>query len=226
MIYHCCNTNNSVYICILATEHSPQSVELWKLRLQYLFMSLQKNDLIEQCFRIAVSHLKDSALPIWMSFIRYKCLHSPEFDVENIYKEAITQTAKISMYMKPQYLEWVALNKDLEKAREVYLEMVKEEPYCRKLHITMSKLEACDINPNFKEWEQVHKLACEQFGEEDEDVWISCIEFYKNYQRKDKDPNSLQIMQEVYNKATNTLPQYLKIDFKQKLDQLNIKFDQ
>lgn len=208
-----------------ATETLPYSVELWKMRLQHLFSTLATEEEkchIEEVFRLGVSYLKEKALPIWVALLRYKVLYSTDEEIEALFQEGTLQPEQVSSFLKPQYLEWLTISKNISKARETYKRLALEKPYCKKLHFMMSNLESCEIKENFGEWESVHKLACEQFGTKDEDVWINYIDFCVNYSKKDKKENVLEFVREIQKEAETKLPAPALIDFRDKFSKINL----
>lgn len=133
--------------------------------------------------------------------------------MENLYKQGIKQPQEISDILKPQFLEWLAVSKGMSYTRQIYLALAREEPYCKELHVTMSKLEATEIEYNFEAWDKVYELACEQFGKEDVDVWLSRIQYYIDFKPGTVSKADLH---QIYMDAKNSLPEVLFLSFKDK----------
>lgn len=173
---------------------------------------------INEVFNIGTKALKGKALPLWCSIVRYHYLTSSEDYINSIYQDAIKQPEEISSVLKPQYMQWLVLTKGMDAARQVYLKLCVEKPYCKELHEEMSKLESTAIASNYTAWEKVHKLATEQFGEVDVDVWINYIKFYLCNNKKVQNINDC--VQRIYKQAENKLPNVLMFEFIEKYKKL------
>nr|CAI5850416.1 unnamed protein product [Callosobruchus analis] len=156
---------------------SPASLQLWKLRLKYAAMQGTTEE-FNECFRDAVLHVQKNSAQLWAAAIGYHTLNSSENVVEDIFKKAVVTTKEISDVFKPEFIEWLTLNKGINAARKMYLELAKKQPYCKELHNAMAKIEEIEMEPDMEKLEYIYKLACEQFGHEDCDVWITLVEFY------------------------------------------------
>lgn len=203
----------------------PESMELWKLRLQYEILKMNKPTYdkgeternIEKLFVRAIGTLKRKTLPIWMLILRFTTLFKGVSDCEKFYWRGIEGPMEISQEFKPQFLEWLAITKNIDAARLAYKQLVKDTPYCKQLHLTMSKLEEAQVDINLREWQFVHDCAIEQFGEVDDDVWINYMKFSLNY----KDcPNKNEVKTNIRNKAKQYLPFLVYMDFVHKCEQL------
>ncbi|CAH1963929.1 unnamed protein product [Acanthoscelides obtectus] len=163
-------------------KESPTSLELWKLRLKY---SAMKNDVKEfnNCFKEGVKRVKEKSAPLWVAALRFHSLNSNVEIVEAIFKKAVEQPNEVSGVLKPEYIEWLTLHWGINEARNMYLKLARQQPYCKELHNVMAKIENIEIDIDLKRLENVYKLACEQFGHEDCDVWVNQVEFY--YKHRD-----------------------------------------
>lgn len=187
-------------------------MEIWKVYLRTQILSDNKQG-IDVVFKAGVKALQEKALPLWTGVIRYHLLASDDDTLEKLYKEGVRQPAEVSDSLKPEFIEWLAVAKGMRATREQYLLLANEKPYCKELHVTMSKLEATEIEFNFPSWDKVHELACAQFGEEDVDVWINRIQYYMDFKRGIVSKTELQ---QVYTDAQNSLPEMLFLTFKDK----------
>ncbi|XP_056634164.1 U3 small nucleolar RNA-associated protein 6 homolog [Diorhabda sublineata] len=155
----------------------PKSVELWKLKLKCMVMKDDTNAL-NMAFKQGHLALRENSAPLWQLLIRYHILSSPNEIIEAVYRDAVRQVEQIANLIKPDYIEWIALNKDIQKAREIYKTLSITPPYCKELHAKMAKLEMTEQDISIKELERPLKLACEQFGNKDADVWINLRDCY------------------------------------------------
>ncbi|VEN40546.1 unnamed protein product [Callosobruchus maculatus] len=158
-------------------EANPASLSLWRLRLKYFGMQNNTKE-FNECFSKAVFHVQSKSAPLWVAAIGYHTLNSTEDVVEAIFKKAVASPKEISDIFKPEYIEWLTLHKGINEARQTYLELAKKKPYCKELHNAMAKIEEIEMQPDVVKLENIYKLACEQFGHEDCDVWITLVEFY------------------------------------------------
>nr|CAH7713735.1 unnamed protein product [Callosobruchus chinensis] len=158
-------------------QASPSSLQLWKLRLKYAAMQGSTKD-FNECFREAVAKVQRKSAQLWVAAICYHTLHSSQDVVEDIFKKAVSSVKEISDVFKPEFIEWLTLHKGIDEARQMYLELAKKPPYCKELHSAMAKIEEIEMEPDVTKLEYIYKLACEQFGHEDCDVWIALVEFY------------------------------------------------
>ncbi|GJQ84176.1 hypothetical protein Trydic_g2852 [Trypoxylus dichotomus] len=205
--------NGKLEILKRGVEQIPQSVELWKVYLRTQIVSDDRQG-IEAVFRAGVEALQGKALPLWTGVIRYYLLSADDDTMEALYREGVRQPQEVSDVLKPEFVEWLAIAKGMRHAREEYLALARQQPYCKELHNTMSKLESTEIDFNFDAWENVHRLACEQFGKEDVDVWMNWIQYYMDFRRGSV---SKAILQQIYMDAQNSLPEVLFLSFKDKV---------
>lgn len=199
------------------TAAFPLSVELWELRLNSQIVR-DDPEKVNFVFKLSVNNLKETALPLWRAIIRYHYVVSDNDYIQLIYRDAVKQPKEISDVLKPQYLEWLTLAKGIEATREVYNDISLQQPYCKDLHMMMSKLESIQVNYNFGAWEKVHELACEQFGKEDVDVWINYIFFYTHYYKVHDNP--AEKIQWLHNQAEKNLHKTLILDFHTKYSKI------
>ncbi|KAK4877294.1 hypothetical protein RN001_009800 [Aquatica leii] len=192
------------------THTFPQSVDLWQVRFKLQVLKGDSSK-VDQVFKLAIKNLKEKGLPLWLSILRYHYLSSRRDYVELIYRDGIKQPKEISDRLKPRYLEWICYEHGIETARKVYKELAVQKPYCKELHKMMAKLEGLQVGYDFNHWEEVHELACKQFGKEDVDVWIKYIKFYVHYYREH--PNSGERVVQICNRAEEALPKTLIFEF-------------
>lgn len=195
----------------LGTKNSPQSLDLWKLQLRYAIMS-ERNVEVDKVFKEGVEKLDKRSLPLWYMYLRYYSLMSRDDVISDTYQKATKHSPEISDNLKPRYIEWIALSKGMKEAREKYNTLAQEQPFCKELHLTMSKLESAEIDHNYETWGKVHELACKQFGEDDVDVWINHILFYLHFRKSDVNEK----VETIYREAEAKLAPLLKSEFKEK----------
>ncbi|KAF5273297.1 hypothetical protein FQR65_LT04719 [Abscondita terminalis] len=201
---------NALEISEKGTKAHPESVDLWLVRFK---LQIKEGDSskVDQVFKLAIRSLKENGLPLWLSILRYHYLSSERDYIELIYRDGIKQPKEVSDRLKALYIEWVCFEKGIGIARQIYKEIAMEKPYSKELHKMMAKLESLQVVYDFKHWEEVHELACNQFGKEDVDVWINYINFYVHYYREH--PNSGERVVQIYNKAEQTLAKTLIFEF-------------
>lgn len=194
------------------TSDIPQSVDLWKLRLGYTTLTETPSD-VDKIFHDGIKQLQGKSLPLWYRYIRYYKLLKRNKKVQAIYQDGSKQWPEVAQVLKPQYIEWLYAIEDMKIVRQEYKRLAEQKPYCKELHITMSKLESMEIKWNFDKWIQVHELACQQLGKEDIDVWINYALFFRNFHQTE-DMNAK--LQSIYNRAVVTLMSILVSGFKEK----------
>lgn len=173
------------------TNALPESVGIWKQRLQHYIIQLTKDSTkeleieFENVFNKGVSCLKQNSLPLWTTMIRYKSLCKSVEEAEEVYRRGVDQPKEISSHVKSKYIEWLAVTKGMDYTRKVYDELAFKQPYCKEFHVTMAQLEETEVEYDFDSWEKVHKNACEQFGNKDEEVWLNYVSFFLHNKKED-----------------------------------------
>lgn len=204
---------------ISGVETYPQSIELWKLYLKTQILQDSKEG-TQKVFKAGVLALKEKALPLWTAVIRYFLLSEDDPFIEAMYEEGIKQPPEVSDFLKPHFLEWLAVTKGMRYTRQKYFAIAKWEPYCKELHSTMSKLESTEIEFNFESWDKVHELACEQFGKDDIEVWLNRLQYCTHYK---KGKVTKTMLQQIYSEAQKALPDVLFINFDDKYNAMASK---
>ncbi|KAG5863874.1 hypothetical protein JTB14_001545, partial [Gonioctena quinquepunctata] len=208
----------------------PESLELWKLKLKYAVIKDNVSK-FNETFKTAVLKLKEKSAPLWMMALRYHTLSSGSQIIEKIYNDGVKQPKEVSQKMKPEYIQWLVLNKGIKEARKKYNLLATEEPYCKELHTVMAKMEAAEIDVDVKDLEHVLLLYCEQFGNEDADVWISLMKCYLEQHKLWEELNEcfdvnekvLQVQKEAENRLSHNV--LLLADFRGKYDSLRNSTD-
>ena len=188
---------------------------MWKL---YLYYQILNDDLgaINDTFYSGLKQLKTNSLPLWTMMLRYHLLTSDNSVVDSLYQEAVTQPKEISDHMKPRYIEWLNFTYNIRKARASYLKLAEEKPYCKQLHLAMAQLESTQLEPNFKCWEMVLRITCDQFGTEDVEAWLNYVRFFYTNQQL----SVTESVRKIYEEATSKLPDLLKMDFEERYNVL------
>lgn len=214
------DANEKYSITEKGTNAYPRSIDLWRQRFylkQDLVFGTQSADQeMKRLFQQGVRALENDSSVLWNGMLRYYLLNE-KFDLlEELYKDGVKQPGAVGMDLKARYITHLNLNKGIDAARAAYREIAVIEPYCKELHEAMWRAESTELDFNFAEWENVHKLAVEQFGKEDVDVWIDYLRFYMLYNQNLKK----EIVEDIMQKALETLPEHLKWEFQGKYDQL------
>ncbi|KAJ8976645.1 hypothetical protein NQ317_011153 [Molorchus minor] len=121
----------------------------------------------------AILNLKEKSAPLWLATLRYHTLTSSNQVLELIYRDGVEQPKEVSDILKPEYIQWVALTKGIKQARKEYSILSRKEPYCKELHAAMFKLESLEMDQDVDEIQNIIKLASDQFGKEDVDLWLN-----------------------------------------------------
>lgn len=188
---------------------------------------------VNQIFKQAILNLKEKSAPVWLTTLRYHTLTSGNEVIDLIYKDGVEQPKEVSDILKPEYIQWLALNKGIRDARKTYNLLAQQKPYCKELHTAMFKIESLELDQDVDEMKNVLNLACEQFGNEDVDVWISYIEFYLDQHKvfEDKDPcfdvnaKILAIFKTAENALKSANDGLLLPDLKEKFDSVRTSAD-
>lgn len=203
-------------ILVSATAAHPEAVNLWISRLQ-MHISLNQGTEINTVSQEAIKILKYNSLPVYKLLIQYHTLANTEFlEIKAIFQEGIgiNKDPEICLELRPLYLEWLCLTKNLKTAREEYDKIKKYTPYCLQLHKKMVYLEMGRVDGILVNVIRgVHKIACEQFGKNRTDVWFDYIKFEKNH--------SPELIAQIYNDAKNTLMDSLVSTFMSEYALLN-----
>ncbi|CAH1169626.1 unnamed protein product [Phaedon cochleariae] len=167
----------------------PKSVELWKLKLKYAVIKDNVKN-FNQTFKKGVMQLQNKSTPLWMMALRYHILTSSSAVIENIFMSGVQQAEEVGRKMKCEYIQWLVLNKGITEARRKYNDLARTPPFCKELHTIMANLESQELDVNAQELEKVLRLACDQFGGEDSDVWIGLIRCYFEHHKAFESVNS------------------------------------
>lgn len=191
-------------VLCLATEALPESESLWFARLDYLLKNDQE-DLANEVFNKAVNILRDNSLRLWqLQLLNLQTKHPG--NLENFFQEALKSAPAVSNYIKPIYIEWIVLTKDINVAREVYNKICINPPLCLELHKKMAALELVQPEISLQNARRPHEMATLQFGKENTDCWMEYITFELKY----GDPTKIS---NIYNRAVKTLNSQLSDNF-------------
>lgn len=102
-----------------------------------------------------------------------------------------------------RYLEWLAGTGSIKETRTVYEALAKKEPPCKELHYTMARIESMQVAFDYRQLERPMRLACDQFGNGDADVYIQLIKFYYTYKKE----ASVDCVTKVFEEAKRRLPE-------------------
>lgn len=176
---------------------------------------------VDHVFKLGTTVLKENALPLWKTILKYHYCMSDRDYVEAIYKDAVKQPKEISATLKCLYIEWLVVSKGISAARNAYLKIAELEPYCKELHETMSKIESMDVNPKYECGIRVHQFATQQFGHDDIDVWLNYVRYVLYFIGNRPGGDDLELPEEVIRQeAERKLPDYLFDDFVDEYEKL------
>ncbi|XP_011495959.1 PREDICTED: U3 small nucleolar RNA-associated protein 6 homolog isoform X2 [Ceratosolen solmsi marchali] len=199
------NTQGKLFeILNWATEALPESESLWHAQLHYL-LSTNQEELATEIFNKAIDILGKNSLPLF----RLKLLHiqakNPE-NLEKFFQDALKSEPIISNYIKPIYIEWIVLTKDIHIARRIYDKLCLHPPPCIELHKKMAALELLQPDISLQNARRPHEMTTLQFGKENTDVWMEFINFEMKYGEAIRVSN-------IYNRAVKTLKPKLADNF-------------
>lgn len=212
---------NKYEIARKGTEQYPQSIDLWRqrfyLKQEILFDSPDADEKMHRLFRLGIDALKDNSLTLWNCMLRYCLINSNNEVIENVYKEGCKQSGNIGNDFKPRYITWLNVTKGISAAREAYNTMARTRPYSKEIHEAMWRAESTEIKFDYNAWQEVHKLASEQFGTVDVDVWIDYLRFHMLY---DQTHDVKVAVENIVDKALKILQEHLHLEFRDKYMQL------
>uniref|UniRef100_A0A6M2DFR0 Putative u3 small nucleolar rna-associated protein 6 n=1 Tax=Xenopsylla cheopis TaxID=163159 RepID=A0A6M2DFR0_XENCH len=171
------NEEKTLKIMNEVTSKNEKSLDLWKASLRFHFKH-SDSTIVKQVFDQAVAALGENSLAIWKMMIMYYLIDIDSSDkLRALYIDALKQPACISDYIKPKYLEWLTITKNIVWARNAYKAMATLPPFCLELHRKMAFLESLQTEPDMKNWRDTHTNATYLFGKNNKDVWIDFIKF-------------------------------------------------
>lgn len=192
-------------VLVKATDSIPKSVELWLNRLRY-YTTLDDEEQVKNVAQEAKKALGSNSLQIYRSLIKYYQMKSGTVfaqEIKTLFEEGIARSEPdISLSLRPQYIEWLSIVRNIKFARLEYEQMASKLPFCLELHRKMIELEMARFTPSAEIIRNIYKTACQQFGKEKTDVWMDYIKFELEL----GDPANVS---EIYNQAKNTLNENL-----------------
>lgn len=175
------------------------SIEVWKLRLTYGIKHETKEKLPELFQRITKNVTGDDILEIYKIFYAFLTTNAEPNVVEAFLQAAIKhETRSVPTFFKPEYIEWVTLNKDLHAARRVYKELALNSFPCLGLHTKMLQLECASQPVNLAEARRCFDYAVQLFGFKDASIWVEYIRFERDFGNPKMTTN-------LYQRAKSTL---------------------
>ncbi|XP_078040892.1 U3 small nucleolar RNA-associated protein 6 homolog isoform X2 [Augochlora pura] len=183
-------------ILCMATEAIPNSVSLWHARLRYLLASGLEED-AEIVFPKAIKILGDKSLPLWKMRILHMQAKNPE-RTEEVFQAALLGHANVAQEIKPTYIEWLVLTKNIQAARKVYDDLCLQPPFSLEMHKKMTELELMQPEISLKRFRKCHDMSTLQFGKNNTSVWIDYIKF----EMKHGDPTKVG---DLHRRAVKTL---------------------
>lgn len=196
-----------------ATEAYPRSEKWHELYLKYKILKHAPAEELAEIFSRGKDALGDKAVNLWLIFIQYHIVTSSDDVIQNYFLKGIRESDKISLALRPQYLQWLRLTKSIVDIRKAYAELSEMRPFCKSLHLNMLNIES--VEHDFNEMENIHKTLCEQFSG-DLDVWVGFMEFYVNFRKTDSAQKKASDRNGTYKKALCMLSEPLQKQFKEK----------
>ncbi|OXU21679.1 hypothetical protein TSAR_004042 [Trichomalopsis sarcophagae] len=191
------NAQSKLYeVLCWATEALPESESLWHARLHHL-LSTDQEELANETFNKAVEILGKNSLSLWQLKLLHVQAKNPE-NLETFFQQALKCEAAISNHIKPIYIEWIVLTKDIIVARRAYDTLCLHPPPCLELHKKMVALELLQPEFSLRNARKPHEMMILQFGKESTDVWVEFITF----ELKHGEPSRVGTL---YNRAITTL---------------------
>uniref|UniRef100_A0A1B0DPT5 U3 small nucleolar RNA-associated protein 6 homolog n=1 Tax=Phlebotomus papatasi TaxID=29031 RepID=A0A1B0DPT5_PHLPP len=128
-----------------ATKTHVTSVRLWEMWMRFHIQQESEQSLYE-VFRQGVRKLSEESYPLWQLIIQYYQVR-PDLPnrVEEIFNEAILQPPSISSRLKAQYIEYTAITKDINAARQKYDDLMLNTTPCLEIHEKMAFLESTQV---------------------------------------------------------------------------------
>ncbi|XP_066601747.1 U3 small nucleolar RNA-associated protein 6 homolog isoform X2 [Prorops nasuta] len=162
-----------------ATEIIPDSINLWNIRLRHLIAS-DLEDESATVFNEATRTLGEKSLPLWKMRLMYVQAKNPE-GVEDIFKAALQAELNIAKEIKPIYIEWLVLSKNIHEARKVYECLAKNPPFSLELHTKMAEIELMQPEISLNNARLPYEMSILQFGKINVNVWLDYIKFEMNH---------------------------------------------
>ncbi|XP_057332937.1 U3 small nucleolar RNA-associated protein 6 homolog [Microplitis mediator] len=163
-----------------ATEALPESIELWKKKISFLFLNSDEDDLALSEFNKAIKILGNKALPLWKIKLSYIQAKHPD-KLKDFFETVMQEDPAISCEMKPLYIDWLAAEKGIKATRRVYNKLCIQPPFNLELHRKMASIELSQPEINKVNARYPHEMATLQFGKTNVDVWIEYVTFETNY---------------------------------------------
>jgi len=173
-----------------ATDHFPNDASLWNKRLSLLIEESAKIETIKQDFSLACqnSDVKNSSL-IWNTVIDYAQEHDNEW-TDKLFELSQSDTFDLSltMQLKSKYLNWIHQTKSLNHVRKLFDRLSSRIPASLPFYLNYIQIEQ-SIGKTSKIDTTRIKTAFEQaiiyFGKSSADLWISYLDYLKQYQSLD-----------------------------------------
>ncbi|XP_060865287.1 uncharacterized protein LOC132941308 isoform X2 [Metopolophium dirhodum] len=204
---------NQLDILLAVVMRVPNNQNIW-IQLIKLHLTIDSfdHDKLMVAFSQGVRALNDS-LPLWKILIRNLRYRRPEI-VETLLKEATKGTEdfydeKLSLEIRPKYLEWCIEFKDIHATRDLFNELKDFKPACPKLYLVMIAIEREEPNYELDTVRQLYEEVTKLCGNDNVEVWIDYIRFEQEYGNKG-------LKQKIYYKAVfNLQRQFLDTLFEQ-----------
>ncbi|GAB0094316.1 hypothetical protein DMENIID0001_095980 [Sergentomyia squamirostris] len=181
-----------------ATKTFPLSGRLWEMWMRFHIQNESEQSLYE-VFRQGVKKIGENSYPLWQLIIQYYQARSDLPNrVEQIFNEAMMQPSSVASKLKAQYIEFLAVTKDINSARQKYEELVRNTTPCLEIHEKMAYLESIQCDPNVDSWRKCHEYSVQFFGQQHTKVWIDYIKF-------EKCQDSPKNISHIYDRAVKTL---------------------
>lgn len=182
-----------------ATEKIPNSLELWLMHIKY-YSSIDDPRMVKITGEKAIETLKENSIQIYRSLIKYfQVKNFSTSETINLFKDGIEKGCdEVSLALRPMFIDWLSLNRNLKYTRSEYEKLANKLPYCLDLHKKMIDVEMTRFNPHIGIIRDIHKTACRQFGATKTEVWMDIIKFETEY-------GDAKYISDIYKNARNSL---------------------
>ncbi|XP_043477850.1 U3 small nucleolar RNA-associated protein 6 homolog [Leptopilina heterotoma] len=179
-----------------STESYPQSEKLWHLRLSYL-LTTNNEDQSNELFKQATEQLGEKSLSLWKMKLLHVQAKNPE-KIQEFFQAALLGPQNVAKDMKPLYLEWAVLTKNITETRKIYNSITQQPPFSYELHKKMIEIENMQSKISLQYTRNAYELAIMQFGKNRTDLWLD----YTIFEMKHGDPLKAA---EIHARAVKTL---------------------
>lgn len=160
-----------------ATTKYRDDPEIWRLWMVY-HVKRYEDEAVVSIFRNGVAAVGLNSLRLWKVLLQYYQVRPDMQDrIEDVFIDAIQQPQCIADDFKSYFVEWLAMSKNINAGRQMFVQLVFNTEPCYEMHKTMNGLEEIQLEPNFDEWRKYHDITIAVFGDYIIDVWSQYVDF-------------------------------------------------